>query len=108
MADKQTVLALTVAWLDAYDADKGWRYSNSAMVERSILEAISWAMKNGDTLVLDDLHNALSLFPAHPAQRFKPMYWQTNSSACSARSLCWVRLAFVSSLALSGMSQFRR
>jgi hypothetical protein len=60
MADKQTVLALTVAWLDAYDADKGWRYSNSAMIERSILEAISWAMKNGDTLVLDDLHNALS------------------------------------------------
>jgi hypothetical protein len=60
MADKQTVLALTVAWLDAYDADKSWRYTNSAMAEKSILDAIRWAMKNGDTLLLDDLHNALS------------------------------------------------
>ncbi len=59
-AGTATVLQLAVEWLDADDASRECKYTNSAMIERSILDAIHWAMKNGDTLVLDDLHNALS------------------------------------------------
>jgi hypothetical protein len=53
------LLALTVAWLDAKDALDAYKQSNSARMERAILEAIRYGIANGDTLVLDDLHNAL-------------------------------------------------